>query len=75
MVDKTVSPIDFNLLEFGGRINLIRSEYRIALTVGYGIDKREGLINIIDGIRADSFDPYATIRSAYLQKRQTEIQN
>ena len=72
-VDKAVGPLDFNQLEIGGRVNAVDSGYRLALAAITGIDKREQLIDIIDDIRVDSFDPYATIRSAYLQRRLSEI--
>lgn len=72
-IEMAVNPLDFNQLEIGGSIHLIDYQYRIALAVATGVDKRERLINIISDIRADSFDPYATIRSAYLQRRISEI--
>lgn len=73
LVDKSVGPLDFNLLEIGGSANLVKNEYRISLAGASGVDKRESLIDILDGIKKESFDPYATIRSAYLQKRSTDI--
>ncbi|MES2961474.1 MAG: VacJ family lipoprotein [Pseudomonadota bacterium] len=73
LVDKSVNPFEFNLLEVGGREDLISSNTRLALAGAAGVDKRESLIDVIDSIKADSFDPYATFRSAYLQKRQTDI--
>lgn len=75
LVDKSINPIELNLLEFGGETNLIDSKYRIALATLAGIDKRESLINVMEDIRKDSFDPYATVRSAYLQHRLNEINN
>jgi phospholipid-binding lipoprotein MlaA len=71
--DKSIHPLDFNFLEIGGRINSVDYHYRIALSLISGIDKRESLLDIVDDVRKDSFDPYATIRSAYLQKRAAEI--
>lgn len=71
--DKAIDPVAFNVGRVGGEKELIAPEYSISLVVASGIDKREGLIDIIDDIRKDSFDPYATIRSAYLQKRESEI--
>jgi phospholipid-binding lipoprotein MlaA len=68
-----VSPLGFNLLEIGGSTDLVEQEYRYALTIASGIDTRESLIDIIDDIRKESFDPYATIRSAYLQKRAADV--
>jgi len=73
--DKSIHPLEFNFLEIGGKSNLIDSRYRLGLAAVSGIDTRESLIDILDSIRADSFDPYATIRSAYLQKRFTDIKN
>ncbi len=72
-VDKTVNFTDLNMLKIGGETDAIPTEYRIGAATTSGIDKRESLIEIVDDIRKDSFDPYATIRSAYLQKRATEI--
>ncbi len=75
LVDKAVNPLGFNLLDVGGEKGLVSSDYRLGLMVVSGIDLRESLIDIIDDIRTESFDPYATIRSAYLQKRATDVKN
>ncbi|WP_237212811.1 MlaA family lipoprotein [Falsiroseomonas oryziterrae] len=40
-----------------------------------GLDTREGLIEPLDAVRNSSLDPYATIRSAYRQRRAAEIMN
>ena len=45
---------------------------RLGLTV---IDTREALLDPINAVRASSLDPYATLRSAYRQRRAFEIQN
>jgi phospholipid-binding lipoprotein MlaA len=74
-VDRGINPLGFNALKFGGETNFVDENYRIGLTVASGIDTRESLIDIIDNLRQDSFDSYATIRSAYLQKRAAEIKN
>lgn len=39
------------------------------------LDTREGLIETIDSVNETSLDPYATLRSAYRQRRQQEIRN
>lgn len=39
------------------------------------LDTREGLIETIDTVNQTSLDPYATLRSAYRQRRQQEIRN
>jgi phospholipid-binding lipoprotein MlaA len=45
---------------------------RTALTA---LDTRESLIETVDQVKASSLDPYATIRSAYRQRRVVEIRN
>jgi phospholipid-binding lipoprotein MlaA len=74
-LDRAVSPAGFNVFRFGGE----RADISLGYVAGYvtlsGIDTRESLLDVIDDIRKDSFDPYATIRSAYLQKRINEIKN
>lgn len=47
----------------------------ITRTATTAVDTREGLIEPIDQVRATSLDPYATIRSAYRQRRVVEIRN
>lgn len=74
VVDKAINPFSFNALEIGGNSTLVDNEFLIATGSLYSIDTRESLIDIIEDIRQDSFDAYATIRFAYLQKRVREIQ-
>lgn len=48
------------------------------LYIRYGVtavDTRERRLDIIDDIYRTSIDPYATIRSVYLQRRQADIEN
>lgn len=45
---------------------------RVGLTV---LDTREGLIETVDGLRENSLDPYAVIRSGYRQRRAAQIRN
>jgi hypothetical protein len=47
----------------------------ISRTAVTALDAREGLIEPLDQVRASSLDPYATIRSAYRQRRVVEIRN
>ncbi|MGX9966914.1 MlaA family lipoprotein [Roseomonas sp. F4] len=47
----------------------------ITRTATTAVDTREALIEPIDQVRASSLDPYATIRSAYRQRRVVEIRN
>ncbi len=48
---------------------------RITRTALTALDTREGLIETIDAVRSSSLDPYATLRSAYRQRRNVEIRN
>lgn len=75
IVDKSVNPVGFNFLEIGGSQNFIDGNYRLGVSAVSAIDLRVNLLEIIDDVRKESFDPYATLRSAYLQKRIAEIQN
>ena len=72
---KLVDPLSFNAFEVGGKRELLDSETLISLTIIEMIDKRESLIEIVEDARKDSFDFYATVRSAYTQKRDFEINN
>jgi len=74
VIDKAINPLGINALEIGGSHDLIDNQFIFTTSSLYSIDTRESLIDIIDDIRQDSFDPYATIRFAYLQKRAREIQ-
>ena len=47
----------------------------ITRTVVNVLDIREGLIEPLDALRQGSLDPYATLRSAYRQRRAVEIRN
>jgi len=75
VVDRAVNPVGFNVFDVGGNQAQIPFNYIVGYVVLSAIDSREGLLDVIDDIRKDSFDPYATIRSAYLQKRLNEIKN
>jgi len=72
--DKGISPTGFNVLDIGNKENFIQSEYRLGINSLTAIDIRASLLEIVDDVRRESFDPYATVRSAYLQKRISEIQ-
>jgi len=74
IIDRSIDPISLNSFEIGGSSDFIEAKYRIANTVGNAVDAREELLDIIDSVRKDSFDPYATFRSAYLQRRLAEIE-
>ena len=53
----------------------IDSEESIAIAIGNGIVQREQILDLTDEIYETSFDPYATIRSGYLQRRKAQILN
>lgn len=75
MIDQVISPASYNAFEVGGKNYLIGEKALAGITVMRTVDLRESLIEIIEDIRKDSFDPYATIRSAYTQKRNNDIKN
>lgn len=53
----------------------LKTNESIGLAVGNGIVAREDALDLVDEIYANSFDPYATIRSAYIQRRKAQILN
>ena len=73
IVDRVVSPTGFNEFQISGRENIVDPGYLVGLSILSAVNTRESLIEALDGIRKDSFDPYATIRSAYLQRRINEV--
>ncbi|MFT6385893.1 MAG: phospholipid-binding lipoprotein MlaA [Rickettsiales bacterium] len=74
-VKQLVSPLALNAFEIGGRGDLIDDDIAIYLTVTNIIDTRASLISVIDSVRKNSFDVYATMRSAFLQRRNSLILN
>jgi phospholipid-binding lipoprotein MlaA len=66
--DTAINPLTYTGGETWDAINVTR-------TATTALSTREGLIEPIDQVRATSLDPYATIRSAYRQRRVVEIRN
>ncbi|MGG5817527.1 MlaA family lipoprotein [Falsiroseomonas sp. HW251] len=64
--DLATNPLNYVGGEFWSGLNTGR-------TVASGLDTREGLIDPLDAVRRESLDPYATIRSAYRQRRAAEV--
>lgn len=75
VINNSIDPMGLNTFNIGGDTNFIENKYRLAYTFAKIVDSREEIIDILDNIRKDSFDPYATIRSAYLQRRIAQIEN
>jgi phospholipid-binding lipoprotein MlaA len=76
IVDKAIDPSAFNAFEIAKNKKVIESSgFIIAYSGLSAVDTRERLIEILDDIRKESFDPYATIRSAYFQRRSALIKN
>jgi phospholipid-binding lipoprotein MlaA len=48
---------------------------RIARTVIGGVSARESVLDTVAGLRRDSMDPYASIRTSYILLRQSAVQN
>ncbi len=74
-IEKVVDPLSLNALNIGGKKDLVNIETSISLSLANVFVLREELIDIVDDIRKNSFDPYATIRSAYSQRRESLILN
>lgn len=63
LVDTYADPVHLYLY------NTDQEEWYYARTAAAGIDKREELLDALDDLRANSFDYYAAMRSAYIQRR------
>lgn len=74
-VDRAIDPTGLNGLEIAKDKKMMNDDNRLAVNALSAIDTRERLIDTIDSLRKDSFDPYATLRSAYLQGREAKIKN
>jgi len=68
-VDAVASP--WSRFGQGEIVEILRS-VRVGMTV---LDAREGVLDSLDRINANSLDPYSTLRSAYRQRRAAEIRN
>lgn len=53
----------------------LKTSESIGVAVGKGVSDREHVIDVLDEVYETSFDPYATIRSAYIQNRKAKIRN
>jgi len=68
IVDNAFDP--FNYAQFENA-----DTFRIARGAVTGISARESVLDAVDGIRRESMDPYASIRTSYLLLRQSAVQN
>lgn len=75
ITDQITSPTSYNAFKIGGKTYLLGQETLVTITLARAVDTRESLLDIIDDARKDSFDFYATVRSAYTQKRSNDIKN
>lgn len=60
---------------FTDPLNYLDDEFVIARTITSAIDTRANVLPTTDEIYRTSLDPYATIRSAYLQRRVALVEN
>lgn len=60
---------------FTNPFNYVGTAGTVAINATETVSKREEYIDTIDEINETSFDPYSTIRSAYIQKRTDQINN
>lgn len=74
LATSAVDPLSINAFKIGND-SVASDETILGFTVISLIDKRESLLKIVDDLRANSFDSYATTRSAYSQNRTSKIKN
>ena len=73
-INALVSPLSVNIFDVGDD-ELVNEKILTGFTITSLIDKRESLLKIIEDLRNNSFDPYATARSAFMQNRNSKINN
>lgn len=56
-------------------VHLAPPRLRLARSAADGFDRRVAVDPVLDDVRRNSLDPYATLRSAYVQRRASEIAN
>jgi phospholipid-binding lipoprotein MlaA len=72
--ESTVDFMGFNVFRIGGNLDgFISEDIKILVAISTAFDARESLIDTVDNLRKDSFDLYATMRSAYNQNRNSKI--
>ena len=75
LTEKLAVVLSFDAAKGNNQNRVEENNLLIAEALIDGLDTRESLIDILDEIRKNSFDSYATIRSAYIQKRDFEVKN
>lgn len=71
---RAISPIQLDAFNTASKTNLtIDSKIRIYLTVLNAVDKKEQFTPLLDNIKKESFDPYVTVRSYFLQNLNNKI--
>lgn len=69
LVDTFADPVRLYLY------NTDQEEWYYARAAAAGLDRREDLLDAIDDLRKNSFDYYAALRSAYVQKREAMVRD
>ena len=69
LVDTFADPVRLYLY------NTDQEEWYYARAIATGIEKREALLDALDDLRTNSFDYYAAVRSAYMQKREAMVRD
>lgn len=68
LVDNAFDPFNYAQFENADTVRIARA------AVG-AVSARESVLDAVDGIRRDSMDPYASIRTSYILLRQSAVQN
>jgi len=73
LVDKAIDPLDYNILEFGGKKPLVSWKFRWIRTGFYALNISNFVVETFTPLLETSFDPYVMTRNAYLQNRKYKI--
>lgn len=69
LVDKSIDPLSINVLKFGNKKDLLPDSTLYQLTTIRIINQYDKISDLLANTRKDSFDLYATMRSAYIQSQ------
>jgi len=73
VVDRLVDPLDYNILQFGGKKPLMNSDFRWGRRIVYVLNLSNFVVETFTPMVESSFDPYVMVRNAYLQSRNYKI--
>lgn len=69
LVEKAIDPLSFDVFDIAGKKDLLQDNASYQLAIIQNINKYDEIADLLHSSRKDSFDLYATMRTAYLQSQ------